>query len=121
MSEVRMEQLREELAKYKLPLRADSQLAVGYAHNTLVPPWSLREVVYELCLIHFLHEYTTYPQITKDILPKMKEEFMRDLPFSNDRNAYYAWEFATEYGIPYCKLLALKNTLVPETWPWMLE
>lgn len=120
-----IEDVRVKLEEYKLDLRDDSRLAFSYATNTLYPAWSLDEIVYELCLMHFLYNYTNYPKICRTFLTQMKQSFVHDFPIhiSYEQLDDIANRHIQQYGIPMCKIMAIRELEngLPEQWPWIAE
>jgi len=70
-NEVRRQLLNKELAKYALPIRADSKLCNGYINGSL-KDWSLEEVVEKTLQIRWLYEHTKY---SEELDSHIKDEY----------------------------------------------
>ena len=122
MQNSRIETLRTLLWEVaRVSLRSDSQLARKFVDNKLESHWNVHKIIYELCLTHYLYEYTPYRRLLEQELPKLKEMFMEDLPFNQLRNEHYVQEHVRCYCIPFLKFLAVfkSKKSIPTIWPWL--
>ena len=100
-----------------LELREDSRLCKNYENGELSPEWTLDRVVQVCAEMHFLHNYTDYPQRFRQLKKNM---------WGYTTGAYY-WD-RRKYMTENIEELAnnLKEVVFkdlggrPTTWPWLL-
>ena len=109
--ESRRMELEHELNKYNLVVRSDSRLAHCYINNKLDESWIIEKVVFEICLTHWLINYTNYQQLcdyTYNFLCRI----------SNDKDK--CDEYFKVNVKPHVKLDAIYSMGgIPSKWPWV--
>lgn len=107
-TKTRRDELYMELKKHNLEIRSDSRLCYCYINNKLDKSWSLEKVVYELCVTHWLFNFTDYPEIC-DITFKHYYDLFEN---KTQCNTYFKMVIQ-----PQIKLDIIHRCL-PLKWPW---
>ena len=109
-SQTRRDELYMELNKYNLEIRPDSRLCYCYINNKLDESWSLEKVVFELCVTHWLFNFTDYPERCDAALKYYYGIF-------NNKTACH--NYFKMYIQPQIKLDVIFHTGgLPLKWPW---
>ena len=102
----RKKSLEDELAKYNLVLRDDSNLCQGYINGS-IKDWSLDQIVNRMCQMHYLYNYTD--------MEKYLEEARTD--YYETIKAGYFPDCSIQEDAELKAVGPLNN--YPVVWPWM--
>ena len=110
-SETRRNDLQEALNRVNLQIRPDSKLCRSYIAGKLSHEWSLRRVVDESALMHWLYSCTLYPVYLAQASAHWRAYFFDTADF----DAFFRCEI-----IPTVKLHTIRlHGGVPKVWPWL--
>lgn len=90
---------------YKIQLRDDSRLA--WTFITEMPESELQHIAREIWHTRLLHEFTSYSELCKDILPLVKKELIERRHMDPQK----AWEHIQHFVLPYLQLDCMEKLL----------
>lgn len=112
-SETRRDELTEALNRVNLQIRPDSKLCRSYIAGELSREWSLRRVVDESALMHWLYNCTRYPVYLAQARAHWGVYFFAPADFG----AFFRCEI-----IPSVKLHTIRlHGGAPKVWPWLKQ
>jgi hypothetical protein len=108
--------------RHGLRMRDDSRLVWSLVTDALPAGWTAEKVMNELCLMHYIHNYTNYSRQFKTTIPIVKQNIEQQI-FKHMPNAsFYAYEYVQKYVIPIYRIRAMMdchpNQQFPNEWPW---
>jgi hypothetical protein len=104
------------MKEQKLEIRDDSRLVQAYLDDVLGKEWNPEKIKNELCVTHYLYNYTEYGNYSSKMFPLIAKFFhdKLNMPWS------VAWGHSKKHIIPMLKYVATEQEGgIPTTWPWL--
>lgn len=115
-SRERYENVQRCMKEQGLEIRNDSRLVLSYLEDSLGREWTPEKITNELCVTHFLYNYTEYGSYATKMFPLIAKFFHEKLnmPWA------ISWNHSKKHIVPMLKYVATEQVGgIPSTWPWM--